>query len=111
LRGLKIQEIWIDKIFSGEKTMEVRSMHYKISGQRIALGNSRSGLVEGYCTIQEIMKIPFSKIARYEDKHRAAKWLKKRYIGKDFLYGFILNNVKKEKKPFPSRSPGICFIV
>jgi hypothetical protein len=47
---LKIQEILIDKIFSGEKTMEIRSVCYDVLGQRIALGNSGNWLVEGNAT-------------------------------------------------------------
>lgn len=55
MRGLKIQNVWIRKILSGEKTMEVRSRRYDVLGQRIALGNSGNGLVEGYATLQEIV--------------------------------------------------------
>jgi hypothetical protein len=47
LRGLKNQNIWIRKILSGEKIMEVRSRRYAVLGQRIVLGNSGNGLVEG----------------------------------------------------------------
>ena len=66
MRGLKIQNVWIRKILSGEKSMEVRSGRYDVLGQRIALGNSGNGLVEGYATVQEIIEIPLARISKYE---------------------------------------------
>ncbi len=38
---------WIREILSGGKTMEVRSKHYDVLGQRIALGNSETGWLKG----------------------------------------------------------------
>ena len=86
--------------------MEVRSLNYQVLGQRIALGNSGNGLVEGYATVSEIVKIPFSEISKYEGKHLATEWLKTQYAGRDFVFGFILSNVKKEKKPFTYKKSG-----
>ena len=100
MRGLKIQHVWIRKILSGEKTMEVRSRRFNVLGQRIALGNSKNGLVEGYATIQEIIKIPLSKVSEYEDKHLASELLLQRYCNKNELYGYFLKDVQKENKPF-----------
>jgi hypothetical protein len=111
MRGLKIQNVCIRKILSGEKTMEVRSRRYDVLGQRLALGNSGNGLVEGYATVKEIVEIPLSKIPKYESKHLATKWLLERYGNKedvnnvkmknsDSLYGYCLTNVKKENNAF-----------
>ena len=80
--------------------MEVRSRRYPLSG-RIALGNSNNGLVEGYATIQEVIKIPFSEISKYENQHRATEWLKTHYTERDFLWGFVLRGIVRKKKPFP----------
>ena len=80
--------------------MEVRSRRYDVLGQRIALGNSGNGLVEGYATVKEIVEIPLSKIPKYESKHLATEWLLKQYGDKEALYGYCLINVKKETKPF-----------
>lgn len=92
--------------------MEVRSRRYKFLGQRIALGNSDNGLVEGYATVQEVIKIPYSEISRYENQHRATEWLKIHYRGRDFLYGFVLGDVEPKKKPFPyPKSPGVLFVL
>jgi hypothetical protein len=97
-------------VLSGEKTMEVRSIRYRVLGQRIALGNSDNGLVEGYATVKEIVKFPFSEISNCEDQHCATGWLEKHYRERIFLYGFVLANVKTEKKPFPyPESHGITF--
>lgn len=90
--------------------MEVRSRRYKVLGQRIALGNSDTGLVEGYCSIQEIKDIPYSKISVYETQHGATEWLRKQYRKKTILYGFILKGVELEKHPFAyPKSPSIWF--
>jgi len=35
-------------------------MRHQLLGQRIALGNSDNGYVEGYATVQEVIKIPYS---------------------------------------------------
>ena len=110
LRGLKIQDEWIRKILSGEKTMEVRSRRYDVLGQRIALGNSGNGLVEGYVTVQEIVEIPLAQIPTYENKHLATKWLLKQYRSKEVLYGYCLTKVKKENKPLSfTKSGSIMF--
>ena len=100
MRGLKIQDIWIGKILSGDKTMEVRCGRFDVLGQRIALGNSGNGLVEGYATVQEIVEMPIAKIPEYESQHLATEWLLKQYGDKEALYGYCLTDVKKENKPF-----------
>ena len=91
--------------------MEVRSMYfYRFLDQRIALGNSNSGLVEGYATVKAIIPFSFSEITKYETQHRATEWLKEHLNGRKTLYGFVLFNVKKEKKPFPyPKSKGVTF--
>jgi hypothetical protein len=92
--------------------MEVRSMHYDIIGLTIALGNSDNGLVEGYSAVSGVVKIPYSDISKYEDKHRATEWLKERYRKKNVLYGFVLKEVEIEQHPFTyPKSPGIWFNV
>jgi hypothetical protein len=118
MRGLKIQDAWISKILSGEKTMEVRSVRFNVLAQRIALGNSGNGLVEGYATVQEIIEIPIHQISDYECQHLATNWLIEHYGNKEdaqkkktgALYGYYLTNVKKENTPFPyPKSSSIWF--
>ena len=81
--------------------MEVRSRRYYVLGQKIALGNSGNGLVEGYATVQEIIEIPFERISKYESEHLATKWLLKQYRNKETLYGYCLSCVKKNYRVFP----------
>ncbi|MGA3289747.1 MAG: ASCH domain-containing protein [Candidatus Bathyarchaeia archaeon] len=100
MRGLKVQNEWIQKILSGEKTMEVRIGRYKVLGQRIALGNSGNGLVEGYATVQEILEIPLAEVSKYQRHHLATDWLLARYGDRETLYGYCLMDVKREKTPF-----------
>jgi len=110
MRGLKIQGKWLSLILNGQKTMEVRSLYLKIRGMRIALGNSDNGLVEGYATVQDVVKIPFLQINNYQNQHLATQWLIKQYNGKPFVYGYVLRDVKRETNPFPyPKNPSICF--
>ena len=110
VRGLKIKQKWIRMILSGEKPMEVRSIRYDLLGQRIALGNSDNGFVEGYATVKDVITFPYSEIQKYEDKHRATEWLRKHYRGRNILYGFILTEIEREKNPFTyTKSNSICF--
>jgi hypothetical protein len=107
---MKIQQRWLLMILSREKTMEVRSIRYKVLGQRIALGNSDNGLVEGYANVKNVIKIPFSEISQYEYQHHATEWLEEHYREKVFLYSFVLTNVNTEKKPLPyPKSHAITF--
>ena len=86
--------------------MEARSRRYDVLGQRIALGNSGNGLVEGYANIKEILEIPMAKIPNYESKYLATKWLQKQYADKETLHGYCLTNIKKETNYFPYPKSG-----
>jgi len=66
IRGLKIRGRWLQLILNGEKVTEVRSRRLKIKDQRIALGNSDTGRVEGYATGKDLVEFPFSEIAKHE---------------------------------------------
>jgi hypothetical protein len=100
MRGLKIKDKWLKLILSGQKTMDVRSQYLKIRGQRIALGNSDTGMVEGYATVEDVIKILYSQIGNYENQHRATTWLTKKYGKKAYVFGYILKDVKTEHNPF-----------
>jgi len=55
-RALIIDEPWISKILSGEKTLEMRSRHTKIRG-RIGLIRKGSGLIVGDVWLDDSIKI------------------------------------------------------
>lgn len=87
-------------------------MSYNILGQRIALGNSGNGLVEGYATVQEVIRMLLSQIPSYENQHRATEWLLNRYQNKEALYGYCLIEIMKEKNPFSyPKSGSIWFTI
>lgn len=112
MRGLKIQEKWIHLILNQVKTMEVRGQKYKLLKQEIALGNSKTKNVEGYAFIEEILKIPFSKIMNYRNEHQATlqDFQKLGYDKKHFVYAYRLTQVRRESNPFPyPRNPSIFF--
>ena len=99
--GLKIQGKWLSLILSEEKTMEVRSTYRKLIGQRIALGNSDNGLIEGYATVSNITEIEYSEIPKYHKYHLATPWLTNQYKDKSVVYGYLLKDVKRELNPEP----------
>ena len=103
MRVLKIQDKWLRMILSGKKTMEVRSQNFNIVGLKIGLGNSRTWNVEGYATVTEKIKIPFSEIMNYQNEHLATlqDFKELGYDKKEFLYGYRLTNVTRESNPFP----------
>jgi len=110
MRGLKIKGKWLKLILSGQKTMEVQGVYFKIRGQRIALGNSDTGEVEGYATVEDVIKIPYSQIRDYENQHQATAWLARTYEGRDLLYGYILKDTRRERNPFRyAKNPSISF--
>lgn len=109
MRGLKISDLWLSKILSGEKTMEIRSIKGKVNCQRIALGNSTNHLVEEYAIVQDIFDIPLAKVSEYQDKHLATQWLLKRYSDKGRLNGYLLTDVKREDKQFLYQNAGVWF--
>ena len=90
--------------------MEVRSQYFKIRGQRIALGNSDTGMVEGYATAENVIKTPYSQISDYENQHQATTWLIKKYEKRAHVYGYTLKDVQTEHNSFPyPKSPSITF--
>lgn len=110
--GLKIKDHWLQGILNRQKTMELRSLHRKLTGQVIALGNSDSKLVEGYAYVKEIIKIPQKDVSKYGSVHLASKADLKElgYDKKPFLYGYRLCGVRREAEPFPYvKSPSIWF--
>jgi hypothetical protein len=113
--GLKIQGKWLSLILEPEiskkKTMEVRSIRRLCTiGKEIALGNSDTGLIEGYAEVSEIVTIPYKDIPNYESEHKATSWLMERYKGKKFVYGYILTmaRINRNPKPYP-KNPSIWF--
>lgn len=55
--GLIIKRKWLDKILSGEKTLEIRGSRTKKTGGQIYLLESKTRKVKGKCQISECILI------------------------------------------------------
>lgn len=55
--GLIIKKYWLDKILSGEKTLEIRGTDTSHVGELIALIESGSSIIKGFCKIQETFSL------------------------------------------------------
>ena len=113
MKGLKINDYWLKEILSKYKTMEVRSYRIRdVLGRRIALGNTKTQMIEAYATVKEIVKFPRIDTAKYDKEHRATESILERYAEKEFLYGYRLRNVQEaqEKIPYPKHRSSIFTI-
>ena len=52
--GLIIKKKWLDLIMSGKKTLEIRGCRTFHEGEEIALLESGSQKIRGFCTIKEV---------------------------------------------------------
>lgn len=94
--GLVIDEPWISKIMSGEKTWEMRSRS-TTKRERIALIKKGSGTVVGIATIKDVVG-PFddAQIGATFERHQVPTNM----IGK-WRYGWVLENVRALAAPVP----------
>ena len=66
--GLIIKKKWLDLIMSGQKTLEIRGSRTSHAGEEIALLESGSQKIRGFCTIKEVTaldKILLNDIRRH----------------------------------------------
>lgn len=52
--GLIIKKKWLDLVMSGKKTLEIRGCRTSHAGEEIALLESGSQKIRGFCTIKEV---------------------------------------------------------
>lgn len=99
MKGLIIKKHWLDKILSGEKIWEMRSMNTNIRGH-ILLIQSGSGKILGEAHLHNCIEVDTTD-----------KELKKYHcIGDEELlrkysYAWVLTNVVKFEKPIPYKHP------
>ena len=92
--GLIIKKKWLDKILSGEKTIEVRGSNTKHVGERIFLLESGTHLVRGTCIIMNTFSMSCSdwcKEAAHHCVNLTYKELTKKY---QTPYAWQLTDVK-----------------
>lgn len=67
--GLIIKKKWLDLIMSGKKTLEIRGCRTSHVGEEIALLESGSQKIRGFCTIKEVMALEKGKWEAHRDRH------------------------------------------
>lgn len=106
MRCLKINEMWVNFILSGNKTWEIRHRNTKIR-ERIALGNTKSKRVVGYATIVDSVEMTIEELKKHNDKHQANDFLDNYAKKRKTLFAWFLKDVEVEAVPKRySRSTG-----
>lgn len=105
-RGLKIRHGPLNKILSGEKTMEIRNWNTKIRGRIYLLRtldrkNGSGGTVDASCDILEVIKIKKKDLQQYQEEHAldAEGWDIIKNYGEE-VYGIRIGNVTLERAPW-----------
>ena len=102
MKGLIIKEKWLNKIFSGDKTWEIRSSNTNIRG-KIYLIQSGTKHIFGECDIIDSKKLTLLDYQNNKDKHCILKGLEN-FPYKN-TYAWIISNAKKYEKPIPYKHP------
>jgi len=96
---LLVHDIYIKAILNHQKVWEIRTQRLFDEGERIALGNTRTRLIEGFATISEIKKLHVAEMKKYNDKHLANDFITKRWNDRPWLYAFVLSQVINNPNP------------
>lgn len=103
--GLIIKKKWLDKILSGEKTLEIRGSKTAHICERIALIESGSSQIKGFCVIRSVIALTEEKWETERDRHcveLSFEDLLKRY---KTAYAWELTDVIACKQPVPYKHP------
>jgi hypothetical protein len=94
---LLIHDKYIRLILDRKKVWEVRTQRLFEIGERIALGNTKTKLIEGYATVSDIKKMSVAEMKQYNEKHLASDFIdgyvSKRKKPVEHLYAFVLTDV------------------
>lgn len=105
-RALIVDEPWISKILSGEKTWEMRSRATTIRG-RIGLIRKGSGLIVGAVDIVEVLDFNQQRdiLDRYTKEHCIDYSDKDHEFLQKYDIAWVLANAEKYTKPIPYKHP------
>ena len=101
-RGLIICEPWLDLIFEGKKTWELRSRNTHIRGS-IYLIRSGSGLIIGQADLVRVVRLPEKEMSGHYKKHGERR--NNFGFSNKIIYAWVLKNAKRFKKPKPYIHP------
>ena len=102
-KGLIVKSPWIEKIFEGEKTWEIRNkdVHYR---GKIYLIKSGTGHIYGECNLVDSKKLTLDEFIKNTDKHHVDDISLLKYP-EDKIYAWIIDKVKLYEKPIAYRHP------
>lgn len=103
--GLIIKKHWLEKILTGEKTLEIRSSRTGHTGERIALIKSGSSQIKGFCVIHGVEALTKEKWEKKKADHCVDipfSELLKRYRTP---YAWKLTEITACDNPIPYRHP------
>ncbi|MBP1309253.1 hypothetical protein JOD82_002273 [Paenibacillus sp. 1182] len=95
LKGLIIRRPWIDYIFDGFKTWEIRGSKTKIRG-RIALIQSQSGLIMGTADLVDCKELSLVEYQQSEAHHCIKDCTMAPYKN---IYAWVLSNAVRFETP------------
>ena len=105
MRGLLIRQFWLDKIFQGKKTWEIRGSNTHIRG-RIGLIRSGSGRVVGTCDLVGVEgPLSLADLRRNVSKHMAPLSELRKPLRYKQTYAWVLKNAKALRKSVPYKHP------
>lgn len=103
MKGLIIREPWIDCIFEGKKTWEIRGSNTNIRG-KIALIKSGTGKVFGTVDLVDCKKLSLSEYKQAEVYHQVPTENQTEAPYKQ-TYAWVLENAKLFPEPVPYEHP------
>lgn len=101
MKGLIIKQKWLNKIFSGDKTWEIRSSNTNIRG-KIYLIQSGTKHIYGECEIVNSVKIDLTTY-KNSTKHCITSNLDA--LPYKNTYAWVICNAKKYEIPIPYKHP------
>lgn len=101
MKALIIKKPWIDYIFEGKKTWEIRGCNTKTRGQ-IELIQSGSGLVVGSCNIVDCKEITLEEYSNNKDKHKITDITTLPYKR---TYAWVIADAKRYETPRKYKHP------
>jgi hypothetical protein len=101
LKCLKIHPRWLQLILNGEKEIEIRRRGTEAFNQIIALGNTKTKKVEGYCQIKGAQEtsLDWLKTIQYRTMVPDTE-LDKYANGKTTLWSWLIRSVIPEPHPY-----------
>lgn len=102
MKALIVRKVWIDKIFDGGKTWEMRSRPTNVRG-KILIIEAGSGHIVGECVITASPRLPIPDREGnpYFDKHK----VEDTSLLKKWKYPWVLSDAKRYDKSIPYSHP------